>query len=338
MRVLVLGRGEGLLASAQALVSDGRHKVVAVITARPNAEYAVGQAEFEDFARSQKAAFRETQKIDAEVQDLVRDAHADVGISVNWVTILDNTTLGLVSRGVLNAHLGDLPRYRGNAAGNWAILAGEPYAVLTVHRMTPSEVDVGQILSQRRIDIGPSTSIMDLVTNANASLPSMFQEALDRLEMPSGDNPEQPAAREGFRTYPRLPGDGLIDWGQSAAAIDRLVRATTRPYPGAYTYFRDNDERLRKLIVWEAGVVDDIAPGRGVPGQVISNNVESGESHILTGEGVLALRLVSQSGEVDAYRPGTRWRSTRLRLGMRVEDELFRLLGTEDEGGETFSS
>jgi methionyl-tRNA formyltransferase len=331
MRVLVIGRSEALLASARAIVAEGRHDVVAVITARPNAEHSVGQAEFAEFARERDALYRETQTIDEPTIELIRHAGADVGISVNWVTILDGSTIDLVEHGILNAHFGDLPRYRGNAAGNWAILAGEQYAVLTVHRMAPLELDLGEILSQRRAVIGSLTSIGDLVEFANDSLPAMFREALDRLE--DGRSEDVRPIRDagsGFRCYPRLPTDGLIDWRDSAVAIDRLVRASTDPYPGAYTYYRDKDDRLLKLIVWEARVHAESSDDRGVPGQVIRNDRESGESFVLTGNGILALRWASQSGEPGRFGPGTRWRSTRLRLGMNVEDEIYRLLSPED--------
>jgi methionyl-tRNA formyltransferase len=259
------------------------------------------------------------------------DCGADIGVSINWPWILPGGALSHIPGGVINAHFGDLPRFRGNAVTNWALIMNEPVIVLTLHFMAPGDVDSGDIIAKQHIKIDTDTTIADITRHARRHIPGMFTAALDAIEANTlNPMPQQKTGMRAFRCWPRLPRDGRIEWTDTARGIHALVRALTAPYPGAYTYYR-NGAMLEKLYVWESRIVCEHTNDAGIPGQVILNDKESGESHIFTGGGVIALRKVSHGGNGEPFAPGREWTSLRMRLGMDVEQEIFRLVRGVDE-------
>jgi methionyl-tRNA formyltransferase len=151
----------------------------------------------------------------------------------------------------------------------------------------------------------------------------MFCQVLDGLHR--NELVPVPQNGDGFRCFPRIPADGLINWSDSAVSIHRLIRALTRPYSGAYTFYLDKSGRLQKLMIWEASVVQDCSSDIGVPGQVIKNDKVTGESWILTGKGIIALKACAHENDGVVFNPGRQWQSIRMRLGVSVADELYKI-------------
>jgi methionyl-tRNA formyltransferase len=318
--VLVLGRTELLLAVARALLGKGEHEIAAIITGPSRPEALAGEKDFAALAREVGAPFLATDRLGADAAELVRESGAQVAVSVNWVSVIGPEFLDLLPHGVLNAHYGDLPDYRGNAVTNWAIVRGEPEIALSVHAMA-AELDAGPVYAQERVALGPDTTVADLNALAVERLPALFAEALDGIA--AGTAPRAQAG-EGFRCYPRLPMDGLIDWSRSATEIHALVRSLVRPYSGAHTFHRAPSGELERLRVWRTRVVAEESTDVAVPGHVLRNDPASGESWVHTGSGTLALLEVSL-GHGEPFAPGREWKSIRMRLGMDLEEEIFRL-------------
>jgi methionyl-tRNA formyltransferase len=326
MRVLLLGRHEMLYETGQRLLAEGRHQIVAVVTAPERPEYRRKASDFRFLAKKAGAAFLVAKRIDAEVLKLVRDTRPDIGVSINWVSLVDSRLTEIVPHGILNAHLGDLPRYRGNAVPNWALLRGEKKVVLTIHRMEPDKLDDGPILQQRAYKLRPATTIADIIGFAEATIPELYARAIDGMAAgKSVSKSPRGGLSAGFRCYPRLPRDGAIDWTRPAVEIDALVRSLVRPYSGAYTHYRDADGVLRRLFVWRTRIVSRSTRDLGVPGHVVRNDSTTGESHIFTGRGVLAILESSHDDEIETFAPGRLWKSIRMRLGLSLEDEIYNL-------------
>lgn len=326
MRVLLIGRHEMLYEAGRRILNETTHEIVAVVTTKSRPEYRRGETDFRKLAKDAGARFLVANKIDEAVLELIQRTKPDIGVSVNWVSIIGASLTDLLPHGVLNAHLGDLPRYRGNAVPNWALLRGEKKVVLTVHRMEPGGLDRGPIVAQRSLPLRPTTTIADIIGFAEAETPVLFQRALDGLA--SGrlkPRRQRGGPSAGFRCFPRLPRDGLIDWRASATEIDVLVRSLTRPYSGAYTHYRDASGALRRLFVWRTRIVARTTRDLGMPGHLILNDKRSGESHVMTGKGILAIVAASHDDEAGEFAPGKIWKSIRMRLGLSLEDEVYAL-------------
>ncbi|MEZ4575046.1 MAG: formyltransferase family protein [Vampirovibrionales bacterium] len=147
MRVVILGRRRPCTIPPAACSTDGtkwwvlsRHELPAITTRT--------EADFETLARQHHLPFLCTQTLASQAaQVLLQRLNADVAVSVNWVSVIDQATFSYFKHGIINAHLGDLPQYRGNAVPNWALLnheEGNPDPALDGSRRTGLRRHSGQ--------------------------------------------------------------------------------------------------------------------------------------------------------------------------------------------------
>jgi len=309
VKFAAMGRTRTLYDSMRAAVAKG-HELVLVGTAPAAPEYDVAPEDFARLAGEAGVPYFCASSINRpEFLELAAQSGAGVAISVNWPTLVGPEMLARFEHGVVNAHAGDLPRFRGNATPNWAILAGEEAVVLTLHRMV-EQLDAGPILAQRAFPLTRSTYVGDVYRFLARAVPELFVEVLDGLEQGTLAERPQPEAPElSLRCFPRQPGDGLLDWQQPAEALSRLVRASAEPFAGAYSYLGTDP-----VVVWRARPEPLGCPWLGVPGQVVDVRAAAGEVAVLAGDGVLVLEEIEIGGG-GRRRPSACLRSTRLRLG-----------------------
>lgn len=318
MKIAVIGRTQ-LLYDTAVLFAQKGHSIVLVATAKPAPEYTVGPQGFARLAQEHGALFLQGTKLAAHA-DAIRAAGADLAISMNWPAILGPEVIGLFPHGILNAHPGDLPRYRGNACPNWAILNGEKEVVLTIHQMDAGELDSGPVLLKDRVPLTGETTIGQVYQKLEAMMPDLYLQAAEGLL--DGSIPLQPQSQDPadiLRVYPRLPRDSLIDWRCDAVSIARLVRASSEPFSGAYTYYNGV-----RLTVFAARSGRFAVPSQAAPGQVTAIDRDTGEVSVAAGDGFVALGRVVYNGKEYA-RPAEVIPSMRARLGMVAEDELAAL-------------
>lgn len=329
VRVLAIGRSEYLLNTLR--VVSRMHQLVGVITGPATAESSAKEKDFQEFAELHSCAYMCSGTIDSEVLLFCDSLAADVVISVNWMSVIQSSFIDRFPHGVLNAHCGDIPDYRGNAILNWVILRGEKKLTVSVHKMTAGELDVGDVYAQSSFSIAESDDVGRLVSKLGEAIPQAYSQALRNLEQGVClQSYSEVIQKKGFRCYPRLPVDGCIEWSCSAAEIDRLVRASSHPYPGAFTVIMHQGV-LRKLVVWKARVVCKSTSDVGVPGHIILNDRGSGETYVYTGCGVLALQCVQWAGG-DVFKPGEYFKSIRMRLGFS-QGQLIELLVSHGGSG-----
>lgn len=293
MRVAIIGRTGTLIETARALIAAG-HTVPLVITAKAAPEYAHTENDFHAFADSIDAAYLSTPTLDGdEVSTLVSELGViDVGVSLNFPTVIGQAAIDRFPLGIVNAHGGDLPRYRGNACQAWALLNGETRIGLCIHRMVGGELDSGDVIVRRHTSATIDTRVGELMAWMEATVPTLFVEALQILQQP-GARLERQDPSAATRCYPRRPEDGHIDWRADAESILRLINASSEPYPGAFTSYRGD-----RLVIWRASLVADTEKAFAVPGQIARIDRESGAIDVITGRGRLRL--------LDAEVGGTR--------------------------------
>jgi len=324
MKIGIIGRHKMLYNSIIALADQG-HQFGAIITSSAPSEYACKENEFEDIARKLEVPFLLTENLDdPAVTEICRGL--DLGISINWGTIISGKQLSLFQLGILNVHAGDLPQYRGNASPNWAIIKGEKNITLSVHFMEEEKLDCGRIVTQEHFNLTDNTNIKEIYTWMENITPKLLVKSVEIL---SSDphfsiKTADADAPDSFRCYPRLPEDGFIDWNSSVLEIHNLIRASGEPFAGAYTYHL-SENTLKKLIILESRIVSSETKDLAVPGHVIENNPSSGESFVRCRDGILALIRCRYEDEEPSFLPGQKLKSIRLRLGIRKEDLLWKL-------------
>ena len=309
--VLAIGRSGLLYDAVRAVAESPRYRVAAIITDEAYDEYDVGVADFASLASDVGAEFLTRRTISSElVAELVERHEVQIGMSANWRFLIPEAALGVLPHGMLNLHLGRLPDYKGNATANWAILNDEPTLCADVHRMA-AELDAGDVLARATFHLGPQTYVGDVLEWSRAQAPTLFLAGIG-LALDAPGEIVVPGSASGLRCYPRLPGDGQIDWARPADQVNRLVRASSRPYPGAFTGYEHHEIR-----VWRASVV--VQPDRYLaePGQVLRVDRVSGTVDVACGSGREALRLEEIEVDDQPVRPADALRGIRTRLGTR---------------------
>jgi methionyl-tRNA formyltransferase len=244
------------------------------------------------------------------VREAVTERRPDAVVVSSFNRILDAE---LVSRcPFVNVHYAPLPRGRGRATVNWAIINGESTAAISIHHLVPG-LDAGGILYQATVPIGDDST----VTTVYAELNELQRRNIAAAVAAAIAGEPGVAQDEHDATYlcTRVPDDGEIDWSRSTVAIDRLVRALQPPFPAAFTWLG-----LDKLHVEAATPVADdrVYEGR-IPGRVVFVDRPAGTVDVLTGDGVLRLhRLRLEDGEpVPAASVVS---SVQMTLGLRTTD------------------
>jgi len=186
----------------------------------------------------------------------------DVLVSAHYRRMVSAEFLAIFPRGGVNLHASLLPRFRGRAPINWVLVEGETETGVTLHEMTDAP-DAGPILGQRSFAIDRDDTALSLTGKACVATRELLGDLLPKIA--SGTAPRTPQDERHATVMPaRRPEDGLIDWSQDAERIRNLVRAVTRPWPGAFTHVGD-----RRFLVWQA---ETVAGESGEPGEVLSTD------------------------------------------------------------------
>ena len=147
--------------------------------------------------------------------------------------LLGEQMLKLAPRGAFNLHGSLLPKYRGRAPVNWAVLHGERETGATLHEMTVKP-DAGRIVDQEAVPIGEDDTAKEVFDKVTMAAEQVLRRALPGLLAGTAALKAQDLS-QGAYFGGRKPEDGRIDWSQSMHQIHNLVRAVAPPYPGAFT-------------------------------------------------------------------------------------------------------
>jgi methionyl-tRNA formyltransferase len=243
--------------------------------------------------------------------DAIRGLQPDHVFVLGWSQLLGNDAIDVPHRYVVGSHPTPLPHGRGRAPVPWMILLGDRRGAVSLFRMVRG-ADAGPLLLQRWFDIAPDVNATTLYRQVAETLRDAFCELYGRLAEGSVLETPQDEEQASYRAR-RVPGDGLIDFQGSRDAVDRLVRAVTHPYPGAYTYYRG-----RKVVVWRSSL-EDVPDHRGVTGQILARR--DGRLLVQAADGPLWLEDLTQDG--DPIDPTDL--AIGEKLGYRVEDEIHAL-------------
>ncbi len=184
---------------------------------------------------------------DSQIAEVIQDLSVDLLVSSDWRTWLSPDIYSLARHGAINVHDGLLPRYGGFAPLNWAIINGESQVGVTVHFMN-SEFDLGDIILQRAVPVGPADTATDLFHRTLPLFAELTVEAVAQISEGREARVAQDPAKATF-FHKRGHRDSLIDWSAEAEHICRLVRAQSDPYPSAFTYYRGRELQILSASV-----------------------------------------------------------------------------------------
>lgn len=189
----------------------------------------------------------------------VKNYQPDVILSINYLFIIEPTLIRLARLYAINFHGSLLPKYRGRSPHIWAIINNEKETGVTAHIISDG-CDEGDIIMQNKIVITKETTGFDILLQFQEIYPKMVQQIL--LDIKS-NNIKTYKQEETKATYfgKRTPESGLLNWDWQRERIYNWVRAQTRPYPGAFTYYNGNKIKIYSIGFSDFGFKEDFPNG-----------------------------------------------------------------------------
>jgi methionyl-tRNA formyltransferase len=280
LKLIFMGTPDFAAVALKALVEAG-HEIIAVYSQPPRPAgrgNALRKSPVQLFAEELGFAVRAPVSLKTpEAQAEFAAFHADIAVVAAYGLLLPQAILDAPRRGCLNIHASLLPRWRGAAPIQRAILAGDCETGISIMQMDAG-LDTGAVLLQKGIAIGPKETAGELHDSLAALGGAAIVEAL------GGSFKARPQPADGVTYAAKIsPEEARLDWNGPATALDRAVRAFN-PVPGAWTLL-PNGERLKILAA-------EISDAHGTPGAIIDDRLT-----IACGDGALRLLLVQRQGK-----------------------------------------
>lgn len=291
MKIIFMGTPDFAVGTLEALIDAGYEVVLAVT----QPDKPKGRGKEMQFTPVKECAlkydipvFQPRRVREPECIEELRKYDADIMVVVAFGQILPKEILEMCTYGCVNVHASLLPKYRGSAPIQWAIINGEEVTGVTTMQMDEG-LDTGDILLKTEIPIEPKEtggSLFDKLAEAGAKLCVETLEALQNktvTPIPQGET---------TTAYAKMLDKqlGNIDWNKAAIEIERLIRGLT-PWPSAYTNW---NEKVMKI--WDAEVSSiDAEMEDAKPGTIVK--VEKDAFFVQTGDGHLKVRELQIPGK-----------------------------------------
>lgn len=224
---------------------------------------------------------------DPECVEELRKYKADVIVVIAFGQILPKSILELTPYGCINVHASLLPKYRGAAPIQWAVINGEKESGVTIMQMDEG-LDTGDMIDKVVVPLAEDEtggSLFDKLSQAGARLCVKVLKDLEEGNAVREKQPEESTTPYASMISKKM---GEIDWNRSAKSIEQLIRGLD-PWPSAYTKLQG-----KTLKLWKAEAQKENVP-EGVPGEVVK--VERDTFCIQTGDGILKIEEVQLEGK-----------------------------------------
>lgn len=295
MRILYIGTGGIGIPALQSLLQSGDHNVIGVVT-QPDKpagrKMELRPSPIKELALQHGGIeiFQPPRMRDPAAVEKIKSFAAEVIVVMAYGQILPAAVLQAPSIACLNLHASLLPRHRGAAPIQAAILAGDAETGITVMYMDEG-LDTGDILLEKRIPIHDRETGGSLHDRLAESAPAALREAFTLLNTGSAQRIPQDSAQATYA--PKLTREsGIIDWSAPPVQIDRLIRAMN-PWPAASTAIPAKDGSARQLKIFAAIPLDALVDAP--PGTVLHAGADG--ISVATADGALLLQEIQPEGK-----------------------------------------
>lgn len=258
-RVLFIGSKESGFKVLQEMFLKAPHSIVGCVTVDDSEDTRSKISVFRKYCNDNGIPL-EVLSGKCDISESINRFTPDLCIVMGWYYIISPQLLDRVRGGFIGVHNSLLPRHRGFAPVVWAMIAGDKETGFSVFSFDTG-MDTGDIWYQGKIKILKTDYISDVIEKLDIEICKFFRNSY--LDILSGKIKPQKQMKDNFISYGarRTAEDGKIDWNETAEHIYDFIRAQSKPYPGAYTFYRGE-----KCIIWKSDIFP--YPIQGAPGQV----------------------------------------------------------------------
>jgi methionyl-tRNA formyltransferase len=286
MRIAFLGNHTVGVVVLKVLLQES--DVVAVVAHPSDPEDGTRYRSVYNFAVEHDLSVLRARGKDEKLKQFIREKKPDLLWITDYRYLIPGNIISLAQLGAINLHPSLLPKYRGRAPINWAIINGEVNLGLTVH-FVDDGMDTGDIIYQESFFLSQEQDVGDALNILYPLYGLITQKVLKAFE--SGNIPRHSQNHLASTVFSRrTPADGLIDFTDAAISVWNLIRAVSRPYPGAFSYLND-----KKVFLWKARPSTIRVNTGAIPGSI--QKVDSKGFHIQCGDGPLCITDFSFEGK-----------------------------------------
>jgi methionyl-tRNA formyltransferase len=307
-KVLVIGAVKTTAITIEKLVSYN-FNVVGVLGHEPvNKERVSGWADLQSLAQDHSIDYLGFKKINNQkCIDWAEAKKPDIIFAVGFSQLLRDTWLKMPKMGCIGFHPTKLPEGRGRAPLAWIILEKKMGAANFF--LMGEGADDGPIFTQSLFDVEENENANEVVSKIGIHIEKSLDSWLPDLRKGIWNPiPQDHSVASWYGK--RGPEDGWLDWHQSAQYLNRLIKASSEPHPGSYTYFKEG-----KVIVWKSQVENNVKI-QGVVGRVLIIDRDKGYL-IQCGEGLIWITNLKFEND-NVLRVGDK-------LGYNIEDEIYKI-------------
>ncbi len=288
MKIVFMGTPDFAVPVLEALVGDGQQ--VSLVVTQPDRVKGRGREVAMSPVKQCALAhdipvFQPLRVKTPEAVERLRQEQPDIIIVAAYGQILSTEILTMPRYGCVNVHASLLPKYRGAAPIQWAVINGEKKSGVTIMEMDAG-LDTGDIILQEEVELAPKETGESLYEKLSSMGGPLLLKAMKQIEEGTATREKQSDA---VSTYARILKRemGLIRWDSSAVSIERLIRGMNS-WPSAFTHYHG-----KLLKIWDADVLTKKAAG--TPGSIVGTDKEA--IYVNTGDQILALKEVQLEGK-----------------------------------------
>jgi len=261
------------------------HKVNFVLTDK-------GSLNIIKFCKANKIPFFSGNPRNGVADEFLSKFRTDVLLSLNYLFMIDQPVLLHPKKYAINFHGSLLPKYRGRTPHVWAIINNEMETGITAHFIS-NECDAGDIIHQEKIKIKKTDTGAALLAIFNQRFPKIIAKVIKMIEKEK-IVPVKQVEEQATYFNKRTPADGLINWNWQKERIFNWVRALSKPYPGAFSFYEGKKVIIHKIAFSDHGFKQDDENGKVLDVEKLI---------IKTSNGAIRLMLWESDGAVE-FKPG----------------------------------
>ncbi len=297
MRIAIIGPTLLTKICLTGLLKQKKDEIVALFTLDDSlAKKKCRSVRFDDICSKYKVPLYKVKDInDEKAIGLMKRLSPDVIFELGWSQIISNEILQIPKKGCIGIHASLLPKNRGGASLNWALIKGAKKWGVTLYYLD-EDIDKGKIIDQELFSITMDDDIKTVHDKSDMASAGLLIRNLDDIRNDTVKPTTQDNKKANYLPR-RSPEDGIIDWNKTSLELYNWIRALTHPFPGAFT-----PHQGKKLFIWKSFLPDkkeNAKPGR--PGQVI--DVKREGVLVRTKDSSLLLKQLQfeNSAELGAY-------------------------------------
>lgn len=283
LRYIFIGGGRGGLELMRSVSENKMLPEYSIICKEDDHENIKHSDKIKNLLKDNGVESNVTKKLSEADHITIKNVKPDVIIVFGWRTMIDTGLNNFCKYGIIAAHYSLLPKYRGFAPMQWAIINGDKATGVSIFKIENGGVDSGRILVQKKVKIKDQDCVNDVEFKLTKLTVKILTDIIKKKSLKAGSFKKQDESKATY-SCKRTPEDGKINWMKDSGEIYNLVRALAFPYTGAFCFYKNEKFIIRNAVI---GKMNSKKFSGRIPGRVIG--IDETGIEVLCGSGTILI-------------------------------------------------